>query len=88
MNFDEEQLFHQLADVTGIPAEDRVSRLPESTVLERERLVRQVIEGGRAQRKLDEARARELAAEEDDVTVVDYSEPASWRHPRARWFEL
>ncbi len=58
MNFDEEQLFHQLADVTGIPAEDRVSRLPESTELERERLVRQIVEGGRAQRLLDAERER------------------------------
>jgi len=56
----------------------------------REALVRQVVEGGRAQRMLDgEARRRALTDEQDDVIVVDYEQrpehrPA-WRHPRARF---
>jgi len=89
MSAEEDALFHQLADTIGIPVEDRVSP-PPSTEVEREALVRQVIEGGRAQRKLDEARARELAAEEDEASFVGDSsaEPGAWRHPRARRFEL
>jgi len=95
---DDEREWNAWADMLGIADEDRVSALPVpvSDEVEREKLVRVIARGRRAEAQLQVDRELAADADADDTTYVDYEEEddddalivthaerPAWRHPRA-----